>query len=249
LKFILTVLTLSIINFALGQKSTIERVWIGDSLEYMQFDGVHATFQFSEKYGYHNKKGYHLLRDTLRLQDWFYSSADNSKTLRHKDYDFMVRVRRNTLELQPINQDAFWLAGNRSRILFKPIDNFYKKSFDFDSLKFTSTTCYGTCPEMTIVIKGNKVFFTGGRHAVKQGSYEAFLSDALHYQLTEHLRKSAIDKIINWNQDVDDAPYYTLTIFYRRKTKHIEGFDLPLITKDLLKFLLHLPKQIEKDLQ
>jgi hypothetical protein len=158
MKFILTVLTLSIINFAFGQKSTIERVWIGDSLEYMQLDGVHASFQVSGRYGDHNKKGYHLHRDTLRLQDWFHSSADNYKTLRHKDYDFIVRVRRNMLELQPINQDALWLAGNRSRILFKPIDNFYKKSFDFDSLKFTSTTCYGTCPEMTLFIKGDKVF-------------------------------------------------------------------------------------------
>lgn len=249
MKLITTLITLIIVKTTLGQKQNLYQIWIGDSLEYLSLDSTHATFHFSGKYGYHDKKGYHLVGDTLRLQDWFHSSADNYKTLQHKDYDFLVKVHKNTFFLNPINKDALLLAGNRSKIRFEPIANIYKEKFDFDSLKFTSTICYGKCPEMTLIIKGKKLFFKGGAYAVKHGNYEAVLADSLYFQLREHLRKSAIDRIVNWKQEVVDAPYYTLTVYYDKKEVFIEGYFLPLVTKDLLKFLLSLPKKIENDLQ
>lgn len=234
-----------IIKFSSGQKPNLLQAWVGDSLEYLSLDSTHATFQFSGKYGYHNKKGYHLLADTLRLQDWFHSSSDNYKTLQHKDYDFLISFKKNSILLNPINDQALSLAGNRKEIHYQQINTIYKKSFDFDSLKFTSTTCYGRCPEMTIIIKGNNVLFSGGRYAIKQGNYKASLPDTLNAQLKDLLRKSAIEKIINWEQEVDDAPYYTLTLYFDHKKKLIEGYDLPLVMKDLLKYLLDLPKKLK----
>lgn len=245
MKIITTLLSLLILNYASGQKLNFYQAWIGDSLEFLKFDSTHATFQFSGKYGYHDKKVYHLLGDTLRLQDWFHSSSDNYKTLQYRDYDYLISVRKNSILLKPINDNALSLAGNRKEIKYQPIKSVYKKSFDFDSLKFTSTTCYGTCPEMTIVIKGKDVFFSGGRHAIKQGNYKASLSDTLYAELKDHLRKSAIEKIKNWEQEVYDAPYYTLTIYSKQNQKLIKGYDLPLVTKDLLRFLLELPKKLK----
>ncbi|TAH08213.1 MAG: hypothetical protein EAZ13_04105 [Sphingobacteriia bacterium] len=245
MKFITTLLTLIILKVASGQRLNFYQAWIGDSLEYLKLDSTHATFQFSGNYVYHDKKGYHILGDTLRLQDWFHSSSDNYKTLQHKDYDYLISSRKNSILLKPINDNALGLAGNRKEIKYQPINSIYKKSFGFDSLKFTSTTCYGTCPEMTIIIKGKYVFFSGGRHAVKQGNYEAFLTDTLYTKLKDHLRKSAIEKIKNWEQEVYDAPYYTLKVSSKQNQKLIKGYDLPLIMKDLLKFLLELPTKLK----
>lgn len=248
MKILSTFLLCLISKFSLSQKQNLLQVWIGDSLEYLSLDRIHATFQFSGKYGYHDKKGYHILGDTLRLQDWFSYLGDTTKTLRHKDYDYLISTNRNGFSLTAINENALRLAGNRKLIRYQPIQTVYKKSFKFDSLKFTSTTCYGTCPEMTILIKGKQLLFSGGRYAVKQGNYKAVLTDTLHRQLSELLRKSAIDRIINWEQEVYDAPFYTLTIYNDKKEKYIEGNDLPLVTKDLLKFLLELPKKLENKL-
>lgn len=186
--------------------------------------------------------------DTLRLQDWFSYLGDTSKTLRHKDYDFLISINTKGFSLAAINENALRLAGNRKLIRYQPIETVYKKTFYFDSLKFTSTTCYGTCPEMTILIKGKHLFFFGGRHAVKQGNYKALLTDTIYLQLNDLLRKSAIDRIVNWEQEVYDAPFYTLTIYINKKKKYIEGYDLPLVTKNLLRFLLELPKKLENKL-
>ncbi len=243
MKIVTTLLTFLIIKFSSGQKPNLLQIWVGDNLEYLSLDSIHATFQFSGKYGYHYKKGYHILGDTLRLQDWFHSSPDNYKSLQHKDYDFLISTNKKGFFLTAINEDALRLAGNRKLIQYRPIHTVYKKTFNFDSLKFTSTTCYGRCPEMTILIKGKRLFFSGGRHAIKQGNYKAVLPDTLLAQLNDHFRKSAIEQITNWKQEVDDAPYYTLTIYFDDKKKLIEGNVLPLVMKDLLKFLKYLQKQ------
>ena len=248
MKFITALVALLLVKFSLSQKLNFKQVWVGDSLEYLSLDSTHATFQFSGKYGYGDKKGYHILSDTLRLQDWFYSSVDNYKSLQHKDYDYLITPKKKKILLQAINENALMLACNRNLITYRPIHTIYKNSFDFDSLRFTSTTCYGTCPQMTILIKGKIVFFSGGRYAIKQGNYKTILTDTLYRQLKDYLRKSAIEKITNWGQEVDDAPFYTLTVFYAGKSKYIEGYDLPLVTKDLLKFLLNLPKKLENKL-
>jgi Domain of unknown function (DUF6438) len=245
MKIIPTLFTFFILNISKAQKNHLFQVWVGDSLEYLSFDSANATFQFSGKYGFHETKGYHILGDTLRLQDWFTSSKDKFKTQRHTDYDYLMRKKGKTLWLKPINNDALELAGNREAITYKPIQTIYKNNFDFDSLKFSSTLCYGECPEMNFLIKEKEFFFWGGTFAIKKGNYKATLPDSIYGQLKDHLRKSAIQKIINWQHEVHDAPYYTLTIFSGKNKKIIEGYQLPVVTKDLIKFLLALPRKIE----
>lgn len=249
MRIITTFLFCLIVKFVFGQKPTLQQIWIGDSLEYLSLDSIHATFQFSGKNSYHDRKGYHILGDTLRLQDLFSYLGETSKTLLQKNYDYLISTNKKGISLSAINEDALRLAGYRKLVQYKPIHSIYKKTFNFDSLKFTSTTCYGRCPEMTILIKGNHLFFSGGRYAIKQGNFKAEIADTLYLQLKDFLRKSSIEKIVNWEQKIYDAPFYTLTVFFDNKQKYIEGYELPLVTKDLLRYLLDLPKKVERTLK
>lgn len=233
---------------ATAQKPTLNQIWIGEELQYLHFDSTHVLFDFPGKYGQQDKKGYHIIGDTLRLQDWFRSSSDNYKTMQQKNYDFIIHAKSDSITLKPLNDNALSLARSNSTITYKPIQSIYKKTFEYDSLRFTATNCYGYCPEMTLVIKGHDLFFYGGRHAIKQGNYTANIPEAVYAHLNELLRKSAIEKISSYKNEVFDAPYYTLTIYFNKKEKKIEGFVFPLIIKDLLIFLLNLPKMIESNL-
>jgi hypothetical protein len=56
---------------------------------------------------------------------------------------------------------------------------------------------------------------------------------------------SDIDLIKTWEQTVYDAPEYTLEIHYNGKIKYLRNFDLPLVTRGLIEFLLGIPKKVE----
>lgn len=220
----------------------INKEWVSKNLDYIKLNKTHAYFQFN---GHYQEKGYHIYGDTLRMQDWYYSSNDNYKTLQHTDFDFLTKLNKDILSLTPINGDAVELS--KQAISFTPIENYYLKSFNYDLIKFTSSTCYGECPEVALEIKARKVIFIGGKHATKQGKYSAYLSKELHEKLLSILKKSSFDRLQNNKMMVIDAPTYSISITRDNQSKTISGERLPILLKPLLDFLRELPKLLNNE--
>jgi hypothetical protein len=232
-----------------GQKLNLKQEWIGQNLEYLKLDSTHATFQFSHRFGYRDKKGYHILKDTLRLQDWFGSSQGNYKTLSHRDYDFLIKREKRSFTLIPINKAALEISGNRRKIAFVKRNTIYNKDVRLDSLHFTTTTCYGTCPEFSLRLIKKQLEFIGGKHAIKQGRYTAILSDSLYNVLAEVLKGTALDRIVNYPIEITDVPYTRIAVYYNGKKHMIEGYETPMVADKLHRFLLALPSLLEKTLK
>lgn len=214
----------------------LNKEWVSKNLDYIKLNETHIFFQIN---GFYQEKGYHIYGDTLRLQDWYHSSADNFKTLQHNDFDFLINVSENKITLKPLNKSAFQIS--KQSIEFEPIENTYLKEFNYKSIRFTSTTCYGECPEMTILIEGRKVSFTGGVHAIKKGRYAAVLSEDLYQNLINILQKSSFNNAQNNRIVVIDAPRYSISIENNNITKTISGESLPILINPLLNFFLDLP--------
>ena len=116
----------------------------------------------------------------------------------------------------------------------------------WQKILFSSTTCYGTCPAMSLQIDNTRqIKFRGDINAVKQGYYTAFLPDQLYREFLRILAISELDRPENLVMFNIDASTYKLEVHYNNKVKFIKSSFFPYVTNDLLNYLLNLPKRVE----
>lgn len=243
--FINTILTLFSINI-FAQNSDLQRSWIGDDLEFIKIDTQQVYF---EVYGnYPHQKKYHLIGDTLRLYDKYTTSRDNFSKQHIKNYDFLINKLTSTnLTLVALDSNSLEIAGNKKIINYHERHLIKNRSIEFEEIKFSSTNCaFGKCPSLSLQINSEKELkFIGRRNAIKQGFYTALIPDSLYLELLEIISISELDKLKTWQQQVADAPEYTIEIHYNNKFKYLKNFFLPAVTNELIRFLLEISKKIE----
>jgi hypothetical protein len=138
------------------------------------------------------------------------------------------------------------VTGVKKELRFTDIHKAYTDTIWFEKIIFNSTTCYGSCPDMTLLVNNNgQVQFTGRKYAVKQGSFNSSISPALLNGLIEILKVCELDKIESNKQTNIDAPTYTLEIHYNGKIKYLKSCMLPFVTDNLLQYLLALPAKLK----
>jgi hypothetical protein len=150
------------------------------------------------------------------------------------------------LTLVAIDSNSLQLSGGKKNIEYRERHLVAQPKIQFETIKFISTNCYGKCPSLTLQIdKEKKLLFIGRRYAIKQGFYTATLSDSLFQSLIGILKLSELDNLKTWQQQVVDAPEYTLEIHYNNKIKYLKNFFLPAVTQELIQYLLEISKKVD----
>ena len=232
-----------------SQKLSLEKLWASDGNLYFTADKDAIRFEtFYPGHGnIRTAKKYLLVKDTLRLfqNDFHYNKSSNA--------DFLITLtKKEEIFLTPIDTNAalltnlITLTGVKKELRFTGINKVYTDTIRFEKIIFNSTSCYGYCPDMTLRIDNNRqVQFTGGKYAVKQGSFTSGISSALLNELIEILKVCELDKIESNNQTNIDAPTYTMEIHYNKKIKYLKSCMLPFVTGNLLQYLLALPGKLK----
>jgi hypothetical protein len=237
-------LLLSLISGSIFSQE-IKKTWVGEELEYIKIDSQLVHIEVFGKYP--QQKRYNLLGDTLRLYDIYTLSSESFLKEHTRNYNFLIKtLTDNNLTLIALDSNALGLTDGKREIKYRDRKLIEKSHLDFELIKFRSTTCRGTCPSFKLQIDKEKILlFIGGMFAVKQGSYTGTVSDNLFHSLIEILRSSELDKLKTWEQDVMDAPTYTLEVHYNGKIKYLKNFFLPAITQELVWYLLEIPRKVE----
>lgn len=230
------------------QKLSVEKLWAGNNNLYFIADK--DAIRFETFYPGHGNiltaKNYLLIKDTLRIfqNDFHYNRSLNA--------DFLITsAKKEEICLTPIDTNAALLTnlitgtGVKKEMRFNDISSIYTDSIRFEKIIFSSTTCYGSCPGMTLHLDSNKQLkFIGRKYAVRQGSFTSVIPGSLIKELIEILKISELDKIESNNQTNIDAPTYTIEIQYNNKVKYLRACMQPFVTDKLLQYLLALPGKL-----
>ena len=200
-----------------------------------------------------------ILKDTISFQHRYYTSDDNFEKLFADKYNLKIlKFSDSVLKVIPVSnlsQDFFSTK--------KPI-NFYKNginlngTIDFQKITFTTSTCYGNCPElkMNIFSDGrvelNAVYFDDSVYTInkrKSGNFTANLGKQKLLRLKYNLKLSRVNQFELIPEDsmslCCDGALKEMIIEFNdgKKHKYITMFE-PVIIFPLIDFLYDLPNQL-----
>src|SRR4030095_10925395 len=186
--------------------------------------------------------GYVFMNDTLRVIESFVKKDEH--------HDFIIKERNeDNFRLIPLTQYSRIFAFEQipqKELVFTSQEKVFTDTIRFEKLLFSTTSCYGICPVMTFQIDNSGLLkFKGEQNAVKQGFYQANLSNEILSELFSILGMSELDKVENHGVFNVDASTYTLEVHYNNKVKFIKTAFVPFVLDKLLDFLMIIPGKVE----
>ncbi len=113
----------------------------------------------------------------------------------------------------------------------------YDLNLNVDTIEFSSSLCYGSCPAIALKIdKGLNLEFWGGKNADKQGFYKGEITKSQFDKFESLIRIANIENNDSEFYPPIDAPYVELIIDYNdNKTKRFWGYliDFPARVKNV----------------
>ncbi|MET2985302.1 DUF6438 domain-containing protein [Aureibaculum conchae] len=228
-----------------------ETEWINKDLDYIRFDDEAVVYNFDNTkqevlFDLDNKNlsfkvNYRLAGDFKTEEFKFRIKEINRNRLVIVPVIEKEQANFNKLEAGALAKEKQYIFYNRGKLLDK---------VNFKTLTFHSSTCFGTCPSMSIQINvDGTVFYRGKNYTETQGNYSGKLSKQDIYELKKILNRSqlyAIDK--DWEQKSkrNDTPRYTyiVTTFDGDNIEINTNDQHPVLDK-LSDFLLNIDKKAE----
>ena len=223
--------------------------WINKDLDYLRFNDGSVVYNFD------NKKQ-EVLFDLENKKISFkvnYRTAGDFKT---EEFQFQIKeLKKNKLVLVPViekekienneykkldhslfSKEKQYIFYNRGTLLSK---------VNFKKLTFHSSTCFGTCPSISVQINiDGTVYYKGKAYSDKKGSFEGELSKDDIYQLKKILNRSQLRNIDkNWEQHSkrNNTPKYTYIIeTFEGENIQINSNDQHPVLDKLSDFLLNI---------
>lgn len=124
------------------------------------------------------------------------------------------------------------------------------KKYNPENPVFTiqTTSCYGKCPELEILIQGDgKVFYTGKKNVEKIGKFEFQISEKEIDELLKDFEDAGFwDMKDEYTAKVTDLPTIYISCAYNNKIKKItDYFGAPAVLKRLEEKLLNFKNKLK----
>jgi len=227
--------------------------WINKDLDYLRF------FKDSVVYNFDDRK-HELLFDIKNKKLSFkVKYAVGGSDLRMEEFKFKIKqLQKNKLVIVPIVEKEkldnkgyrkldYSLFAKEKQYIFYNRGNLLSK-VNFKKITFHSSTCFGTCPSMSIQINIDGTVYYQGRMYTKdfKGNFVGKLSKNDIYQLKKILNRSQlydIDK--NWEQKskYTDTPRYNYIVeLFDGKTIEINTNDQHPILDKLSEYFTNIPE-------
>jgi hypothetical protein len=101
----------------------------------------------------------------------------------------------------------------------------YDPDLELDTIEFSSTTCFGTCPAFAIKIdKGLNLYFWGGEYAIKEGFYRGKIKKSFFNKLQNMVRIARIEQFHGELGILVDGSSQEIIFDYNQsKSNHVSG--------------------------
>ncbi len=231
--FIIAFLVASFLTLQ-GQDTVLFKSWVDNQGDIFQIndkqiivDGPHC---FTGTYQYK------VLNDTLIMRTLSYWDDPRNKGLIFK----ISKLTGDSLMLKPLNNNAHTLFNTKSLITLVDLRIVKDDSFVFEKLYFSSSTCWGKCPALTIVIESNRriKFISEKYTGVLKGSYKGSLTKKEYARLIEILKRYPVDSFPSNYTPWMDGQTHHLIIWHNGVRKEIHGSIDSQLTQDLIAFLI-----------
>jgi len=248
LKILLLLLASGLATYGHSQQTNLKKLWVGRKNNYLLISDslIRVEHEWRNFKNETNITGryykYAIVKDTLKIKEEYTKQAE--------PYDFIIQTLSGKeliiKAVDTLSSSMIDFTQPRSQpFQFRNRESITTDSIHFEKLLFHATQCYGICPVMTFRIDSSKqVQFIGERNAVKQGFYTAQLSKKLYQELLDILRISELDKLINTELAVVDAPAHAMEVHYNGKMKYVRATRFPIMGELLLKYLKELPEKL-----
>lgn len=226
-----TVLLFSLIT-CFGQDSLLNNMWVDSYGNLFKIDDK-QIINDGPKYSQSTYK-YKISDSTLLMKQ-----VTNWNDPRYKELKFRIKKLSNdSLVLNPLNRAAFTFSNNQP-IELVDLQFIKDDSFVFEKLYFSSSTCYGKCPALTIVIESNREvkFISGKNTGIIKGNYKGFLTKKEYSKLIEILKKYPIEYLPSNYSIAIDGPVHHLIVWHNGIKKEVQGDIDSQLTQDLIIFL------------
>ncbi|GEM_PF-3487487 len=259
LLFTLVLLT-AIFSFAQSSDSSKDLLtnteWINKDLDYLRFDNDAVIYNFDN-----NKQEVFFDLENKKLS-FKVNYRVGGVDFRTEEFKFKIKeLKKDKLILEPIvnkekkdNSDYkkldYNLFAKEKQYVFYNRGSLLSK-VNFKKLTFHSSTCFGTCPSMSVQINiDGTVYFQGGAYIDDfKGNFEGKLSKNDIYELKKILNRSQLQAINKrWEQKSkpNDTPRYTYIIeVFDGETIEINTNDQHPILDKLSDYLLNIPDKAD----
>jgi hypothetical protein len=127
----------------------------------------------------------------------------------------------------------------------QPVSGKTGNTFEFNDLTFYSSSCNGTCPDITMNLSGfNKIQLIrtiysrkGVIDTVNSGGFKGSLSERDYNKIVEMLSKINWEKLAFPDVQCCDLPVITILISYNNTSKRFKSMAPPLQIHELIKYL------------
>lgn len=161
--------------------------------------------------------------DSLVLSEWFVEGGLKRNSKNGDDVIF-----RRSMKLSDYDSLAFADATS----LMKKFDQ-------FESVRFQSSACMGSCPMLDITIKSNReVEFKGEAHATHEGNFSGKLDKSLMQEICTLVKTGDLKGLKSRLKTPLDFPTYTLTINYGAEVSSYTGYSFYTPLNQLVKQFL-----------
>ncbi len=224
--------------------------WINKDLDYLRFNESSVIYNFDNK----KQEVFFDLENKKLSFKVNYRVGGDFKT---EEFEFKIKeLKKNKLVIVPIIEDEKSENSKLDRSLFSKEKQyvFYNRGsllskVNFKKITFHSSTCFGTCPSMSVQINiDGTVYYKGKEYADKKGNFVGKLSKNDIYQLKKILNRSQLRNIDeNWKQKSkhNDTPKYTYIVeLFDGETIEINTNDQHPILDKLSNYLLNIKEKV-----
>jgi hypothetical protein len=243
-------------NFCFGQTERLRGNWISEENEMISFiENLDKKHTLTSK-TFNDNFFLEIYSDTLSFQSRYYTSADDYEKMIIDRFDLKVLKNNDSLLIViPVSDFSKKFFGSENSITFKNQEYIFDKSFEFEKLEFHASTCFGSCPQINLIIdsegfiKANNTYYSdfNGNEVdeEKSGNFKGKLDNSYLMELEDLLIKSKIGTIkINENTLCCDGVTKTIIVYYSNKRVYIETMFEPRILGELISFLYDLSSKI-----
>jgi len=257
LLFILILLATLIVNSqskASSNSLLTKTEWINKDLDYLRFNDGSVVYNFDNK----KQQVFFDLENKKLSFKVNYRIGGDFKT---EEFEFEIKeLKKNKLVIVPIIKD-----GKGEKEEYRKLDHtlfskdkkyvFYNRGVllskvNFKKITFHSSTCFGTCPSVSVQINiDGTVYYKGKEYAGKKGSFVGKLSKNEICQLKNILNRSQLRNLDeNWEQKskYNDTPKYTYIVeLFDGETIEINTNDQHPILDKLSNYLLNINEKVD----
>ncbi len=138
----------------------------------------------------------------------------------------ILKATNDSLVIKKINGTGFFCEQKEfyrfynDRILYDP-------EIELDTIEFSSTTCFGSCPAFAIKIdKGLNFYFWGGEFANKEGFYQGKIKKSFFNKLQNMVRIARIKQFNGELGILVDGSYQDIIFDYNQTKSNFASGDL-----------------------